>query len=278
MNPQTFAEKIFKAPAGAIVFAKPDIILTHDNTSSIYKTFQKMGGNNVADPDQMLVVLDHNAPPADAKLATQYQEIRDIVVNQGITKFYDAGKGICHQIMSYHALPGMLIVGSDSHTSTAGAFNSMAAGIDRTESAGIWKRGETWFRVPESIKITLTGHLQNRVAAKDLALWIIGMIGSDGANYMSIEYHGDGVKTLDISDRMTIANLASEMGAKNAVFPADEVLEGFFGEKKEGIWADDGAKYFSEIDINLDEIFPVVAAPHNVDNIKSVTEVAGTVV
>jgi 3-isopropylmalate/(R)-2-methylmalate dehydratase large subunit len=278
MNPQTFAEKIFKAPAGAIVFARPDIILTHDNTSSIYKTFQKMGGMDVANPDQMLVVLDHNAPPSDAKLATQYQEIRDIVARQGIKKFYDAGKGICHQIMSYHASPGMLIVGSDSHTSTAGAFNSLAAGIDRTESAGIWKRGETWFRVPESIKISLTGRLKENVSAKDLALWIIGMIGSDGANYMSIEYHGEGVKTLDISDRMTIANLASEMGAKNAVFPADEVLNKFYGEKTSGIWADDGAKYFSEIDINLSEIFPVVAAPHNVDNIKSVAEVAGTVV
>jgi homoaconitate hydratase family protein/3-isopropylmalate dehydratase small subunit len=278
MNPQTFAEKIFEAPAGAIVFAKPDIILTHDNTSSIYKTFQKMGGNNVADPNQMLVVLDHNAPPADAKLATQYQEIRDIVEKQGISKFYDAGKGICHQIMSYYAKPGMLIVGSDSHTSTAGAFNSLAAGIDRTESAGIWKRGETWFRVPESIKITLSGQLQKDVSAKDLALWIIGMIGSDGANYMSIEYHGEGVKTLDISDRMTIANLASEMGAKNAVFPADEVLDKFYGKKQKGIWADNKARYFSEIDINLSEIFPVVAAPHNVDNIKSVPEVAGTVV
>ena len=237
-----------------------------------------MGGMNVADPDQMLVVLDHNAPPADAKLATQYQEIRDIVAKQGIKKFYDAGKGICHQIMSYHARPGMLIVGSDSHTSTAGAFNSLAAGIDRTESAGIWKRGETWFRVPESIKISLSGRLKENVSAKDLALWIIGMIGSDGANYMSIEYHGEGVKTLDISDRMTIANLASEMGAKNAVFPADEVLNKFYGEKTSGIWADTRAKYFSEIDINLDEIFPVVAAPHNVDNIKSVAEVAGTVV
>src|SRR5664279_1925076 len=118
MKAQTFAEKIFKAPSGTIVFARPDIILTHDNTSSIYKTFRKMGGKNVAFPDQMLVVLDHNAPPADAKLATQYQEIRDIVSGQGITKFYDAGKGICHQMMSYYAKPGMLIVGSDSHTST----------------------------------------------------------------------------------------------------------------------------------------------------------------
>ena len=275
MKAQTFAEKIFKAPAGSIVFARPDIILTHDNTSSIFKTFQKMGGKNIADPDQMLVVLDHNAPPSDSKLATQYQDIRDIVTTMGVRKFYDSGKGICHQLMSNHAKPGMLIVGSDSHTSTAGAFNSFAAGIDRTESAGIWKRGETWFRVPESVKINLSGKLKDNVFAKDLALWIIGMIGSDGANYMSIEYHGDGVNTLGISDRMTIANLASEMGAKNAVFPADEVLSNFYGAKTEGIWSDEGAKYFSVINIDLDAVFPVVAAPHNVDNIKSISEVHG---
>jgi 3-isopropylmalate/(R)-2-methylmalate dehydratase large subunit len=278
MTPQTFAEKIFKAPAGAIVFARPDLILTHDNTASIFKTFQKMGGKNVADPDQLIVVLDHNAPPCDAKMATQYQEIRDIVKQQGINKFYDSGRGICHQIMSYHARPGMLIVGSDSHTCTSGAFNALAAGIDRTESAGIWKRGETWFRVPESIKIELSGKLKSDVSAKDLALWIIGMIGSDGANYMSVEFHGKGVRTLDISDRMTIANLASEMGAKNAVFPPDETLGKFFNEKTEGVWADYNATYFSEIFIDLNDIMPVVAAPHNVDNIKTVAEVAGTIV
>lgn len=278
MKPETFAEKIFKSPAGAIVFARPDILLSHDNTFSIYKTFQKMGGKKVVDPEQILVVLDHNAPPADSKLATQYQEIRDIVTAQGIRKFYDSGKGICHQIMSEHAKPGMLIVGSDSHTSTAGAFNAFAAGVDRTESAGIWKRGETWFRVPESIKITLKGKLKEGVYAKDLALWIIGMIGSDGANYMSVEYHGDGVKSLNISDRMTVANLASEMGAKNAVFPADDMLTEFLGQKEMGIRADDGAEYIKEIDIDMNDIFPLVAAPHHVDNIKSVAEITGTIV
>jgi 3-isopropylmalate/(R)-2-methylmalate dehydratase large subunit len=276
MKSQTFAEKIFRAPAGAIVFARPDIILTHDNTNSIYKTFQKMGGEKVADPKQLLIVLDHNAPPPDAKMAAQYQEIREIAEKQGITRFYDAGRGICHQIMSYHAKPGMLIVGSDSHTSTAGAFNSFAAGIDRTEAAGIWKRGETWFRVPQSVKITLTGKLSEGVSAKDLSLWIIGMIGSDGANYMSIEYHGEGVKTLNISDRMTIANLASEMGAKNAVFPADEILEEFYGKKIKGVWADEGAMYECHLVINLSKVFPVVAAPHNVDNIRSIADVTGT--
>ena len=278
MNQLTFAEKIFKAPCGAIVFARPDLVLTHDNTSSIFNTFRKMGGEKVADPGQLMVVLDHNAPPADAKLANQYQDIRDIVKRQGIGRFYDSGKGICHQVMSEHARPGMLIVGSDSHTSTAGAFNALAAGIDRTEAAGIWKRGETWFMVPSSMKIILKGKLKENVSAKDLALWIIGVIGSDGANYMSVEFHGPGVNNLTISDRMTIANLASEMGAKNAVFPADKVLEDFLGAKLSGVWADNEAKYASVIEINMRDIFPVVAAPHNVDNIKSVHDAAGTIV
>lgn len=278
MKSMTFAEKIFNAPSGAIVFARPDIILTHDNTASIYKTFQKMGGVRIADPAQLLVVLDHNAPPPDSKLANQYQEIRNIVAGQGIEKFYDAGKGICHQIMSYHALPGMLIVGSDSHTSTAGAFNAFAAGIDRTESAGIWKRGETWFRVPESLRINLSGRLRSGVSAKDLALWIIGMIGSDGANYMSVEYHGDGTECLSVPDRMTMANLASEMGAKNAVFPPDKILFDFLGARSKSgnpIWADEGAEYFRIIDIDLAEIDPVVSVPHNVENVRTVSEVAG---
>lgn len=275
MNGKTFAEKILGAEAGAIVFRRPDIILTHDNTASIANTFKKMGGEKVKDPDQLLIVLDHNAPPTTAELANDYQKIRDIVKEQGIKKFHDVGKGICHQIMAEYARPKMIVVGSDSHTSTAGAFNAFAAGIDRTESAGLWKQGETWFRVPDSIKITLHGKLPHGVYAKDLALWIIGMIGSSGADYMSIEYHGEGVKSLTIGDRMTIANLASEMGAKNAVFPADEVLEKHLGENVEGIWADADANYVREIVINLGELFPVVAAPHHVDNVKSLAEVKG---
>ena len=272
---KTFAEKIFGADAGSIVFKKPDIILTHDNTASIFNTFRKMGGKKVKHPEQLLIVLDHNAPPTSAKLANQYQSIRDIVKEQGITKFHDAGKGICHQIMADYAKPGMVIVGSDSHTCTAGAFNAFAAGIDRTEAAGLWSQGETWFRVPETIKITLHGKLPRGVYAKDLSLWIIGMIGSSGADYMSIEYHGDGVKTLNISQRMTIANLASEMGAKNAVFPPDEVTEEYLGEKAKGIWADEDARYAREIEINLNELFPVVAVPHHVDNVKALSEVKG---
>lgn len=276
MKGKTFVEKIFGSEKGSIVFKKPDIVLTHDNTASIEKTFKKMGGEKVNDPDQLLIVLDHNAPPTTSKLANDYQRIRDFAKEQGIKRFYDVGNGICHQIMAYHAKPKMMIVGSDSHTCTAGAFNAFAAGIDRTESAGLWKQGETWFRVPESIKINLKGKLPEGVYAKDLSLWIIGMIGSSGADYMSIEYHGDGVKTLSVADRMTIANLASEMGAKNAVFPADDLLFQYLGERIEGIWADEDAVYAREIDINLGELFPVVAAPHHVDNVKALSEVQGT--
>ena len=274
---KTFVEKILGAEQGAIVFRKPDIVLTHDNTASIKVTFEKMGGSKVIDPNQLLVVLDHNAPPTNAKLANQYQTIRDVVKEQGISKFHDITQGICHQLMGNYAKPGMIIVGSDSHTCTAGAFNSLAAGIDRTEAAGIWKRGETWFRVPESLKVTLHGSLKPGVYAKDISLWIIGMIGSAGANYMSIEYHGEGVKTLSMAQRMTLTNLASEMGAKNAVFPADEVLAEFLGEKIENrVWADEDATYEREIDIDLDKLFPLVAAPHHVDNVKAVAEVLGT--
>ncbi len=276
MTPRTFAEKIFDAPAGSIVFRKPDLVLTHDNTASIEKTFQKMGGTKVFDPGQLLITLDHNAPPTNSKLANDYLRIRQMAEEQGIEKFHDVGNGICHQIMADYAKPGMLVVGSDSHTCTAGAMNAFAAGIDRTESAGLWKQGETWFRVPDSVKINLNGKFREGVYAKDLALWIIGMIGSSGADYMSIEYHGEGVKTLSVSDRLTIANLASEMGAKSAAFPSDEVLWEYLGEKIPGVWADEGASYVKEISIRLDEIFPVVAAPHHVDNVKAVSEVQGT--
>jgi 3-isopropylmalate/(R)-2-methylmalate dehydratase large subunit len=275
-SPRTFIEKVLDAPEGAIVFRRPDIVLTHDNTVSIAQTFARMGGKKVFAPDQLFVALDHNAPPTGARLANDYQAIRDFVKAQGIGRFYDSGKGICHQLMAAHARPGMVIVGSDSHTCTSGAFNTLAVGCDRTEAAGLFKQGETWFRVPPSLKITLKGRLRPGVYAKDLLLWIIGKIGAAGANYLSIEYHGEGVGTLSISERMTLANLASEMGAKNAVFPADDLLAQFLGgEMKPGVWADPGARYAAEMEIDLAEVFPLVAVPHSVENIRAVAEVEG---
>jgi 3-isopropylmalate/(R)-2-methylmalate dehydratase large subunit len=276
MNGRTFAEKIFGAEAGTIVFHRPDLILTHDNTSSIESTFRKMGGQQVNDPSRLVVVLDHNAPPTNSKLANDYQTIRNFVRVQAVPHFHDAGEGICHQLMDRYVRPGMVVVGSDSHTCTAGAFNAFATGIDRTETAGIWKQGETWFRVPESVKIVLKGRLPEKVYAKDLALWIIGMIGSAGADYLSIEYHGPGVAGLTVADRMTIANLASEMGAKNAVFPTDAVLQEWLGLPLPGVWADPDAGYLKEVEIDLGTLFPVAACPHHVDNVKAVDEVEGT--
>ncbi len=274
---KTFVEKVLGAPEGTIVFRRPDLVLTHDNTASVRKTFEKMGGIRVFDPGQLFIAMDHNAPPTNAKLASDYQNIRNFVKTQGIKQFYDSGRGVCHQLMGNHARPGMIIIGSDSHTCTAGAFNTLAVGCDRTEAAGLFKRGETWFRVPSSMKITLKGAFRPGVYAKDLALWMIGKIGAAGANYMSIEFHGDGVKTLSISERMTLANMASEMGAKNAVFPADEHLADFLGaEMKPGVWADSGATYARELEVDLAEVFPVVAVPHAVENVKAVAEIAGT--
>lgn len=272
MTGKTFVEKILEASAGEIVFRNPDLLMTHDNTSAIEAIFRKMHGGKVFDPDQLLVVLDHNAPPTDSVLANKYQSVRNFVKEQGIRKFHDAGEGICHQLMEEYARPEMIIVGSDSHTCTAGAFNAFAAGIDRTEAAGIWRTGETWFRVPESVKITLTGKLPEYVSAKDVALYLVGMLGAGGANYLSVEFHGKGVASLSMSDRMTIANMASEMGAKNAVFPPDSVLGMFLGYDVQGEWADHNAIYRAEYEINLSELVPLVACPHQVDHVKTVPE------
>lgn len=274
-NRWTFAEKILGAPAGSVVFRRPDLVLSHDNSASIEKIFRKMKGERLFDASRLVLTLDHNAPPTNAKLANDYLEIRKFAKKNGIENFHDAGEGICHQLMARYAKPGMLVVGSDSHSCTAGAFNAFATGIDRTETAGLWKTGETWFRVPESLKITLSGRLPSNVSAKDLALYLVGMLGAEGADYLSVEFHGEGVSTLEIDDRMTIANMASEMGAKNAVFPPDELLYGITGEVA-GVWADPNARYLREIHIDLGTLCPVVACPHQVENVKTAAEVEGT--
>lgn len=274
MSQQTFAEKILGAPAGSIVFKKPDIVLTHDNTSSINKIFSNMGGTELFDPGQLMIVLDHNAPPTTSNLANSYLSIRNFVRKNNIENFHDVGKGICHQLMGSYAKPGQIIVGSDSHTCTAGAFNAFAAGIDRTEAAAIWKKGETWFRVPESIKIVLEGKLPAGVYGKDVILYIIGRLGADGADYMSVEFEGPGVETLSVSERMVMANMASEMGAKNAVFPYDERLKVFLNSAScQPVSADYYAHYSKKLEIDLSKLTPMVACPHQVDNVFSIGEV-----
>jgi len=283
---KSFSEKLFSlksgedVSAGDIVYVEPDLILSHDNSASIVKTFQKMGGKSISYPQRLVIVLDHDSPPTSAQLANDHQNIRDLVAENKVTNFYDEGTGICHQLMSNHVLPNMLVVGSDSHTCTSGAFASFAAGIDRTETAGLWLTGKTWFRVPETIKITLLGKFSSGVYAKDCALYIMNKLGSAGATYQTIEFHGEGVKSLSISERMTLTNLASEMGAKTAVFPQDSILDKWLEEKhgsstkskREAIWSDDDAIFSQEIIVNLCDLEPLVAVPHQVDNASKISD------
>lgn len=289
--PMTFAEKVLaakagrtKVQAGEIVTCRPDRLLMHDNaaaiTDKIAKDLEEFG---IADPEQPVIVLDHVIPASDEKTATGHQKVRRFVKTYGIKHFFDIGDGVCHQIMVEKGLvlPGMLAVGSDSHTCSYGAVNAFATGIDRTEAASLILTGQTWFKVPESIRIKLTGRLGELVTAKDLVLTIIGRLGADGADYRSVEYWGD-IGHLTIDDRFVIANMAVEMGAKNAVFPVDEVTKGFFhsiGVRRtdwNAVWADEGANYRQEFEFDLTAVTPVVAAPHKVDNVKPVSAVAGT--
>ncbi len=285
---KTFIQKIFEQKTGKlvhegeIVFVEPDYILTHDNSAAIIKKLSQVKeGIKVKYPDRIVIVLDHVIPAASAKTANNHKEIREFVKAQHIKHFYDIGRGICHQVLPEVGLakPGSVIVGSDSHTCTYGAFGAFSTGIDRTEAAGIWITGETWFKIPQSYKISLEGRFSQRVSAKDLILKIIGDLGADGANYKSVEYHGSGIKNLDISDRMTIANMAVEMGAKNGVFPVDEFTEKWLKqhnvEEYHAVWADDDAVYEKEYSYNLNDITPKIAFPHTVDNVKDIAEAEG---
>ena len=288
--PLTFAEKVLSrkagrasARAGDLVTCKPDRLLMHDNAAAITdKVAKDMAEYGIADPEQPVIVLDHVIPASDEKTATSHKKIREFVKKYGIRHFFDIGVGVCHQVMVEKGLilPGMLAVGSDSHTCSYGAVNAFATGIDRTEAASLLLTGETWFKVPETIRMTLKGRLPEMVAAKDLVLTIIGKVGADGADYCSVEFWGD-ISHLTIDDRFTIANMGVEMGAKNAVFPVDELTKGYLQEI--GVkriswnpeWADDGATYRQELTWNLADIVPAIAAPHKVDKYKPVTELAG---
>lgn len=288
MSDQTIIQKILsdkagkKLEIGEICFIEPDNILTHDNTAAIIKKLKVFGDNpKIKYPERLVIVLDHVIPAAKESDAQNHYEIREFVKKQGITHFSEIGNGICHQVLPEMglALPGKVIVGSDSHTCTYGAFNCFSTGIDRTEAAGIWMSGKTWFKVPQTIKIELTGKFNEGVSAKDLVLKVIGDLGADGANYLAVEYTGEGVKNLTVSDRMTIANMAIEMGAKCAFFPFDEVLKEHLdtiGAKDyKSYEADENAVYCKEIKYDLSEIKPEVAKPHSVDNVVTAEELEG---
>lgn len=288
---KTFAEKVLAKKSGQaevvpgqIVIVEPDHLLTHDNTSAIIgKIGKELEEFGVARPDMPVIVLDHVIPATDEKTATNHFKTREFVKKFNLKNFYDVGKGVCHQVLIEKGLahPGSIIVGSDSHTCSYGAVGSFATGVDRTESAALLLRGQMWLRVPDTIKMTLTGELQPGVTAKDLILHIIGDIGADGANYQAVEFHGN-TGSLSIEQRFTIANMGIEMGAKIAAFPVDDLTREYLSSKGvkeseyEAVWADPDAKYIRELTYDMSKIEPVVAAPHKVDNVKKVSELEGT--
>ncbi len=286
---KTFAEKLLAKKAGLdevvpgqIVTVHPDHLLTHDNTAAIIgKIGDELEQYGVVRNDLSIIVLDHVVPAANEKTATNHKKIREFVEKFNIKNFFDAGTGICHQVVieKGFAVPGSIIVGSDSHTCSYGALGVFSTGIDRTEAAALMLTGETWFKVPQSIKITLKGKLAFPVTAKDLILQIIGDLKADGANYCAVEFHGD-ISNLTIEERITIANMGIEMGAKVAVFPVDDIARKYLAEigvtDYEPIWADEDANYLMELEYDLSKLEPVVAKPHTVDNLAPVTEVEGT--
>jgi 3-isopropylmalate/(R)-2-methylmalate dehydratase large subunit len=302
----TFAEKVLSAKlgrevhAGEIINVEPDLVLSHDNSAAIAKTFKSIGVDKVRHPERLVIVLDHCVPAADFKHATNHKQIREFVAAQGIRAFFDIQAGVCHQVVMEHgfALPGMLCVGSDSHTTTYGASGAFAAGIGRTETACTWATGELWLRVPDTLRIRVGGRLPRRVSSKDLVLAAVGQLGADGADYKSVEWCGPAIEALSVDARMPLCNMAAEMGAKNGYVPPDaktvEWLASVGADPSVGPWwlgqggrtqgsAPTGESWHSDPDaviaatceIDASALGPVIACPHRVDNVKPVAELQG---
>lgn len=285
---QTFSEKILSLKAGRVVKAgdvvtvSPDYILTHDNSAAIIKEFQKLGIQNVRCPQKMVIVLDHVVPASTEKYAQNHKNIREFVSAQGISHFYDVHHGVCHQVFSEEgfAMPGTLVLGADSHTPSYGAFGAFSAGIGRSEAASVWATEKIWLRVPETLKVVLNGQLPKGVFAKDIILKIIGDEGADRANYKAVEFTGGGAEGLSLASRLVLTNMAAEMGAKNGYFPPDEKVFDFLKNRAKAsyqpVYSDPDADYEDILEYDFTAIEPQVACPHTVDNVKPLTEVAGT--
>ncbi|MGQ9558926.1 MAG: 3-isopropylmalate dehydratase large subunit [Candidatus Oleimicrobiaceae bacterium] len=283
---KTFAEKVLARKAGKdvvageIVEVQPDVAMSHDNTAAIAKTFYSIGVNKVFNPDIHVVILDHCVPAANEKFAQNHKEVREFVAKQGIKHFYDIHRGICHQVLPEEgfALPGELIVGSDSHSTTYGAFGAFATGIGRSEMAVIFATGKIWLRVPETMRVVVTGTLPEGISAKDVILYIIGKVTADGALYKAVEFTGPTVQAMSIASRMVLTNMAVEMGAKIGYVQPDEKtvawLEGRARRPFQVVKSDPDAA-MEEVVFDVSNLEPMVACPHTVDHVKPVREVQG---
>jgi len=284
---KTLSEKVLgrkvgkDVQAGEVITVSPDYVLSHDNSAAIIQEFRKLGVGKVKAPGKIVIVLDHIVPAADEKYAQNHKSIREFVVEQGIPNFFDINAGICHQVLPEQgfALPGQVIVGSDSHTPSYGALGAFATGIGRTETACTWATDEIWLRVPETMRIDLSGRLRPGVFAKDLSLKLIGDHGAEMANYKAVEFAGPAAASFSVGSRLTLANMSAEMGAKNGYFtPDDKALEWLAGRARAPftpVASDPDARYESVLAYALDALEPQIACPHTVDNVRPVAAVAG---
>jgi homoaconitate hydratase family protein len=286
----TIAEKILahksglsRVVPGQIVDAYPDLVMSHTATWRSVSVMEKVGATKLYDPERIAVVLDHIAPAKSEKNAADHLKCRNFVKKYGIRKFYDVDAGIAHLVLmeAGHVAPGDLIVGTDSHCTIYGSLGALGSGIGYTEVTSVWITGKLWMKVPESYKIVLRGKFSKSVYSKDLMLQLIGNLGADGCTYKSVEFYGDTVRNLSISERMTMTNLAMEMGVKCAFVPPDAKTRQYLKDRikertYEEVHADADAVYGKILDVDVSQLEPMIACPHEVENTKPIGEVAGT--
>ena len=282
MKPQTIAEKILSAHAGYPVYAGElcivpvDGAMATDTTAPLaIKAFEEMGGEKLAAPDKFHLIIDHAAPAPNERIANLHQLMRNFASSQQCA-LYDIGSGICHQVMvDHHTLkPGDIFMGADSHTPTYGALNAFACGVGSTDLAAVMLTGKIWLKVPHSIRVILHGHhLQPGVSAKDIALEVVKQLTISGATYQSVEYHGELLHHLTLSDRMVLCNMVAEMGAKTGIVsPEGLQLPYLFNP----VFADKEATYTRVLDIDAAALHPKIAIPHSPDNVHDVSAYVGT--
>ena len=266
---------------GQLINAKLDMVLANDITAPVaINEFEKCGADSIFNKEKISLVMDHFTPNKDIKAAKQCKQVREFANKYDIVNFFDVGQmGIEHALLPEQGLvgPGDLVIGADSHTCTYGALGAFSTGVGSTDMAAGMITGQGWFKVPQAIKVNLTGKCTGFVSGKDVILHLIGMIGVDGALYQSLEFCGEGVSSLSMDDRLCIANMAIEAGAKNGIFPVDDITikycENRFKRPIMKFEADDDAQYAKEITIDLSSLRPTVAFPHLPENTHTIDEV-----
>ena len=279
------AAGVERCRAGELLMCKLDLVLGNDITAPVaINEFHRMGAVKVFDPAKIALIPDHFVPNKDIKAATLAKQMREFARAQHIVHYYEVGRvGIEHALLPEQGIvaPGEVIIGADSHTCTYGALGAFSTGVGSTDMAVGMATGECWFKVPEAVKVVLTGKMKPWVSGKDVILHLIGEIGVDGALYQSLEFTGDGVKEIPMDGRLTIANMAIEAGAKNGIFPVDDVCREYLKGRVTREWtafeADPDAEYSRTVTINLDELDMTVSLPHLPENTRPARECRQTI-